>query len=100
MLPLRLRSIAEAEIAETLDWYQDRSPAAAGGFLKALDQTLDRVRQNPTGFPQVSSTLRRALIPHYIPTGYTSASFPMSLAWWVLFTTGATPATGVAAGEV
>ncbi len=62
---LRLRSKAEAEIAETLDWYHDRSPAAAAGFLAALDQTLTRIRENPTGFPQVSSTLRRALVPHY-----------------------------------
>ena len=60
-----LQSVAEAEVAEALQWYRQRSPAAGRDFLAAVDQTLGRIQQDPESLPMVSRTLRRALLPHF-----------------------------------
>ena len=62
---LRLQSIAEAEIAEALEWYRVRSARAATDFLATIDQTLRRIQQTPEAFPLVAATLRRVLLPHF-----------------------------------
>jgi toxin ParE1/3/4 len=63
--PLRFQSVAEAEVTEALDWYRGRSPTAARGFLKELDRTLRRIQHEPESFPQVTPTIRRALLLHF-----------------------------------
>jgi toxin ParE1/3/4 len=65
VLPLRLRSIAEAELAEAVTWYAAQSPAVAARFLDAIDAAFDRIRANPDAFPLVSPTLRRLLVPRF-----------------------------------
>jgi plasmid stabilization system protein ParE len=37
---LRIRQLARAEIIEAFDWYRERSPRAAAGFIEALDTAL------------------------------------------------------------
>ena len=65
MRRLQLQSVAEAEVAEALEWYRQRSPTAARDFLAAVDHTLRRIQRDPDGLPAVSRTLRRALLPHF-----------------------------------
>jgi plasmid stabilization system protein ParE len=62
---LRLQSIAEAEVAEALEWYRQQSATAAQDFLAAVDQTLRRIEQDPESLPLVSKTLRRVLLPRF-----------------------------------
>ena len=56
MRRLRLQSIAEAEVAEALEWYRQRSATAAQDFVAAVDQTLRRIEQDPESPPLVSKT--------------------------------------------
>ncbi len=42
MLPLRLRSIAEAELAEAVTWYAAQSPAVPARFLEAIARRVMR----------------------------------------------------------
>ena len=65
MRRLQLQSVAEAEVAEAMEWYRQRSPGAARDFLTAVDQTLRRIQRAPESLPLVSRTLRRALLPHF-----------------------------------
>jgi len=61
----RLQSVAEAEVAEALDWYRSRSASAARGFLNELDRTFSQIQTDPGRFPLVTRTLRRALLSHF-----------------------------------
>ena len=75
MRRLELQSVAEAEVAEAVEWYRLRSPAAAEDFLAAVDYTLRRIQQDPDRLPMVSRTLRRALLPRF-PYGVYYRVFP------------------------
>ena len=50
----RLQSVAEAEVAEALDWYRGRSAGAARGFLSELDRTFSQIQTDPGRFPLVT----------------------------------------------
>ena len=65
MRRLRLRSIAEAELAEAVTWYHSRSPEVARRFLDAIDTALAQVRESPEAFPLVTPTLRRILVRRF-----------------------------------
>ena len=65
MKQLILRSPAEQEVTEALEWYAARSPDLAAEFLLALDETLQLVRQEPETFPLVRPPLRRALLTRF-----------------------------------
>lgn len=65
MLPLQLQSVAEAEVAAAFDWYRGRSTAAARGFLIEIDRSLGEIQQDPTRYPLVTRTIRRALLSHF-----------------------------------
>ena len=65
MLPVRLRSIADAELAEATKWYASRSRDVASRFLDAVDEALERIRQSPEANPLVTPTLRRVLLRRF-----------------------------------
>ncbi|MGI8525636.1 MAG: type II toxin-antitoxin system RelE/ParE family toxin [Pseudolabrys sp.] len=56
---------AEAEIAEALNWYDQRSEAARAGFERALEHALMQIRDNPLQFQRVYRQTRRVLVGHY-----------------------------------
>jgi len=62
---VRFRSVADAEVAEALAWYQERSPEAAGRLMAAIDAAVEAVAATPERFPQVSPTLRRIAVPEF-----------------------------------
>ena len=65
MLPLRVRALARREIDEAFDWYAQRSPSAAMGFLDALDNALLRIGRAPDQHLVVRGLLRRVLLDAY-----------------------------------
>jgi plasmid stabilization system protein ParE len=47
------------------DWYEERSEGLGERFLAALDETLERVADNPRTFPTVHADVRRALLQRF-----------------------------------
>ena len=63
MKPLiRFRVEARLDIQEAYDWYEERLQGIGDRFLAAVDQCIDRVAANPSGFPTVYADVRRALL--------------------------------------
>ncbi|MGH7341961.1 MAG: type II toxin-antitoxin system RelE/ParE family toxin, partial [Candidatus Rokuibacteriota bacterium] len=62
MRRLRVRKIAQAELAAAFEWYLGRSPAAAGRFLTAVDNAIERIEQSPERYPVIRGRLRRVLL--------------------------------------
>ena len=63
------RPEAEAEALETRDWYEGRRPALGAEFRAALDETVDRLADNPMQFRLVRGETRRAILnrfPHAV----------------------------------
>lgn len=70
---------AEAEIAEALDWYRERSMNAADRLLDELNRTIERIRDWLQAAPVFAKTssgreIRRARIAHF-PYGVIYAQF-------------------------
>ena len=65
MRRLRVRKTARAEIAAAFDWYLERSPAAAGRFLEAVDEALRLIEEAPERHPIIRGRLRRVLLRRF-----------------------------------
>ena len=76
------RPEAEAEALETRDWYEGRRPGLGAEFRAALEETIDRIADNPTQFRLVRGETRRAILnrfPYAVylrPAATTSSSWP------------------------
>ncbi len=64
---LRLRSAAEADIAETIQWYSSQGPSLASRFLETLSLILKGIEGQPELYPAVKGKTRRALFPTPFP---------------------------------
>jgi plasmid stabilization system protein ParE len=62
---LIVRPEAETDIADVGGWYEDQVPGLRGEFLKALDETIQSIEQNPGLYARVHGELRRALTPRF-----------------------------------
>ena len=63
------RPEAEAEALETRDWYENRWPGLGAEFRAALDETVERLADNPMQFRLVRGETRRAILnrfPHAV----------------------------------
>ena len=47
MYQITYREIAAEEYANAIKWYEERIQAAAEGFIKAVDNKLDSISDNP-----------------------------------------------------
>ena len=47
MYQITYREIAAEEYANAIKWYEERSQAAAVGFIKSVDDKLDSISHNP-----------------------------------------------------
>lgn len=62
---LRVRALARQEIEEAFEWYRERSPSAAEGFLDALDTAFLAIAAAPAQYPVMCGQLRRILLGGY-----------------------------------
>jgi len=53
---------AEAEIAQSADWYEQRNPVARRRFLRAVDKALRLVEEGPEHYQIVYRQVRRMLV--------------------------------------
>ena len=51
----------------TRDWYAERSPLAARGFLLAIEEAVDSVTADPHRWPEVGYGCRRYVLPGRYP---------------------------------
>lgn len=65
MTLLVVRPLAEADIQEASDWYEEQERGLGGRFLDELGETLASVRRAPLQFPITWRTLHRALLRRF-----------------------------------
>jgi len=58
---LIIRSVAEVELTEAVDWYEERLPGLGSDFLLSVDAALNSIARSPEQYPVVHKTIRRAL---------------------------------------
>jgi plasmid stabilization system protein ParE len=59
VIPIRLSSAAERDIAEARAWYADQEPGLDLSFQNELDLALRLVQVHPIAFPSVHRSIRR-----------------------------------------
>jgi plasmid stabilization system protein ParE len=64
-LNIQFHKFAVEETAAAVDWYRDRSPAAADGFMRELNTLLAQVVSSPAIFARADPGYRRAVFRHY-----------------------------------
>lgn len=64
---VRLRSVAEADAATAVQWYDEQKPGLGARFLAALNSTLAGIEDHPKLCPVVHQGIRRALFPRPFP---------------------------------
>jgi plasmid stabilization system protein ParE len=59
------RPEAEAEALETRDWYEGRRRGLGAEFRAALEETIERLADNPMQFRLVRGETRRAILNRF-----------------------------------
>ncbi len=63
---IRYRRAARMELRDAYRWYETQRPGLGEDLLRRVEETLDRIRQNPEAFPVVHPAgVRRALIDRF-----------------------------------
>ena len=75
------RPEAEAEALETRDWYEGRRPGLGAEFRAALDETIERLADNPMQFLLVRGETRRAILNRFPYAVYFRVTDMESLSW-------------------
>jgi plasmid stabilization system protein ParE len=61
-----VRPLAEADLEQAANWYDEEQSGLGSRFLSDVDQVFERIRERPQQFPAVSGDIRRALL-HTVP---------------------------------
>jgi plasmid stabilization system protein ParE len=56
-----LRGLAEQELREAQQWYEEQQSGLAVEFTQAIDRVLDRIAENPRLYPEIYQGARRAV---------------------------------------
>ena len=62
---IAFRKRASREYIDSLLWYKERSMYAAKDFVKAIDDTLERVASNPARFRNTYSKFHEAMVKKF-----------------------------------
>jgi plasmid stabilization system protein ParE len=62
---LQLSELAEADLADAIDWYRKIRPGLGDDLLSCVEQTIDRILDNPNAFAVVRQDARRALVRRF-----------------------------------
>lgn len=65
MTVLIIRPLAEADVQEASDWYEEREPGLGSQFVDEISDALVRVRRKPLQFPDIGRGMRRALLRRF-----------------------------------
>lgn len=53
---------AEEDVRAAWSWYAEEANEVGRAFVMAMDTCLERIREQPRGFPRVEGEIRRALV--------------------------------------
>jgi toxin ParE1/3/4 len=56
---------AQAEIAETFEWYEEKSYGLGGDFLRVIAAAEEQLARNPEAFPPTRQRFRRILLRRF-----------------------------------
>ena len=62
---LLVRPEAQADLAETQKWYEERAASLGRQFVEAVDDALASIIRNPLAFAVVRNVVRRALTKRF-----------------------------------
>ena len=62
---LVVRSVAEDELTEAVDWYEQRWPGKGADLIDAVDTIFRRITANPRIGRKVADPLQRMLVPNF-----------------------------------
>ena len=65
---LRVKPRVYSDIQEAYQWYEEQSVGLGAAFIKAVDDSLDRIAEHPESYPAVMENVRRAVL-HRFPYG-------------------------------
>lgn len=65
MKPIRVYPEAQLEAEAAVEWYGQRSPAAAGRLVDELHSALERIQQSPNQFPKLALNTRRKVLDRF-----------------------------------
>ena len=61
-LNIVVRSSAEKDIAEAIEWYEKQLSGLGARFLNDIDQTINSIKDNPEIYRKVYKDFRRTLL--------------------------------------
>lgn len=64
-----VRPLAQADIEAAAAWYEEQQTGLGSRFVDAVDHVLTRIRKTPLQFPDISISVRRALL-HTFPYAF------------------------------
>lgn len=62
---VRLHPQAETELAEAVQWYEDRSEGLGVALATNFESTVAAIVHNPLAYPKVARALRRAVMRRF-----------------------------------
>lgn len=65
MKPVRLARLAQQDVAEAQEWYDEQRPGMGSTFVRAVDRVLINVGEGPRRFPIVHHATRRAMVGRF-----------------------------------
>jgi plasmid stabilization system protein ParE len=70
--------LAQAELDDAFNWYEDQAVGLGYEFLRELDQSIRLIASFPKFHPLVGNKIRRCLVNRF-PYGVFSVSLPIPL---------------------
>ena len=61
----RLKPRAFSDIREAYEWYEAQSNGLGGLFLRAVDESMDRIVEHPESYPTVIENVRKVMMPRF-----------------------------------
>jgi toxin ParE1/3/4 len=56
---------AETDVADAVDWYEQRAPGLGADLVSEIDAVVQRIGSKPEQFPLVHKEVRRALLRRF-----------------------------------
>jgi plasmid stabilization system protein ParE len=63
--PLIVAPEAEAELADARDWYDERRSGLGGELIECVNESFERIQQNPLAFATTYRDVRQTLIRRF-----------------------------------
>jgi len=62
---VRFHPQAEGEFRDAIVWYEHQRSGLGSEFFLSIDEAIERILRNPSSFPIVHNTIRRAVVKRF-----------------------------------